>query len=133
MRSFLRVLMTWAIETGWPKDATNILLVKKETVCGDQRGTFKSHSADYILEEGKRVSVASSPHDVEGQSRDQTSIDGGSTRLRHPLAWCYDASTRGRPGCAALPAPLWRRSALGPSNELSPGSPAGDRPRERAP
>jgi hypothetical protein len=27
-----------AIETGWPKDATNNFLVKKETVCGDQRG-----------------------------------------------------------------------------------------------
>ena len=52
-----------AIETGRPKDATDNFLVKLEAVCGDQRGTFKIHSADYVLAEGKRVSVASPPHD----------------------------------------------------------------------
>jgi hypothetical protein len=50
-----------AIETGWSKDATDNFLVKLEAVCGDQRGTFKIHSAGDVLKESERVSVASSP------------------------------------------------------------------------
>jgi hypothetical protein len=34
-----------AIETGWPKDATDNFLVKLEAICDDQRDTFKIHSA----------------------------------------------------------------------------------------
>jgi hypothetical protein len=52
-----------AIETGWPKDATDNFLVKLEAVCGDQKGTFKIHSAGDVLKENERVSVASSPYD----------------------------------------------------------------------
>jgi hypothetical protein len=52
-----------AIETGWSKDATDNFLVKLEAVCGDQRGTFKIHSAGDVLKESERVSVASSPYD----------------------------------------------------------------------
>jgi hypothetical protein len=52
-----------AIETGWPKDATDNFLVKLEAVCGDQKGTFKIHSAGDVLKESERVSVASSPYD----------------------------------------------------------------------
>ena len=52
-----------AVETGWPKEATDNFSVKVESVRGDQRGTFKIHSTDHVLEEGERVSVASPPYD----------------------------------------------------------------------
>ena len=52
-----------AVQTRWPKDATDNFLVEVESVRGDQRDTFKIHSAGYVLEEGERVSVASSSYD----------------------------------------------------------------------
>src|SRR5262249_17902276 len=52
-----------AVQTGWPKDASDNFSVKVEPVRGDQRDTFRLHSADYVLEESERVSIASSPYD----------------------------------------------------------------------
>ena len=51
-----------AVETDWPKDATDNFSVKVESVRGDQRDTFKVHSAGYVLKVGERVLVASSPY-----------------------------------------------------------------------
>jgi hypothetical protein len=52
-----------AVETGWPKEATDNFSVKVESARGDQRGTFEVHSADYVLKESERVLEASSPCD----------------------------------------------------------------------
>ena len=52
-----------AVQTRWPQNATDNSLVKLEAVCGDQRDTFKIHSAGYVLKESERISVASSPYD----------------------------------------------------------------------
>src|SRR5262245_18690673 len=52
-----------AVQTSWPKDATDNSLVETESVSGDQGDTLKIHSAGYVLKESKRVSVASSPYD----------------------------------------------------------------------
>src|SRR4029453_17909985 len=45
------------------KDTADNSFVKLEAVSGDQRDTFKIHSAGYVLKERERVSVASSPYD----------------------------------------------------------------------
>jgi len=63
MRSFPRVLITWPVKTCRSKDTADNSFVKLEAVSGDQRDTFKIHSADHVLEEGERVSVASPPYD----------------------------------------------------------------------
>jgi hypothetical protein len=52
-----------AVQTSWPQNATDNSLVEFESVSGDQRDTFKIHSAGYVLKESERVSVASSPYD----------------------------------------------------------------------
>jgi hypothetical protein len=53
-----------AVETqGGPKDAAHNFSAKVEPVRGDQRDTFKLHSADYVLKESEPVSIASSPYD----------------------------------------------------------------------
>jgi hypothetical protein len=52
-----------AVQTRWPKDATDSSFVKCESVRHDQRDTSEIHSTGYILKEGERVSVASSSYD----------------------------------------------------------------------
>jgi hypothetical protein len=52
-----------AVQTRWPKDATDSSFVKCESVRHDQRDTSEIHSTGYILKEGERVSLASSSYD----------------------------------------------------------------------
>jgi hypothetical protein len=52
-----------AIETRWAEDATDNSMVKLESVRGDQRETFETHSAGYISEKGESVPVAPSSDD----------------------------------------------------------------------
>src|SRR5262249_4023661 len=49
-----------AVKTCRSKDTADKPFVKLEAVSGDQRDTFKIHSAGYVLKEGEHVSVASS-------------------------------------------------------------------------
>jgi hypothetical protein len=44
-------------------------LVKLESVRRDQRGTFKIHSAGYVVKDGERISVAPSPYDSRRPER----------------------------------------------------------------
>src|SRR5262245_2749693 len=58
-----------AVQTSWPKDATDNSLVETESVSGDKGDTFKIHSTGYVLKESERVSVASSPYDSRPKPR----------------------------------------------------------------
>jgi hypothetical protein len=74
-----------AVQTRWSKDATDNFSVKVESVSGDQRDTFKIHSADHVLEEGERVSVASPPYDGR-RPKPRPYVNGGEDPDRVFLA-----------------------------------------------